>query len=99
LYDLLVAKRNAANSEDNPETISWQALGNETENALGQRIDNPRAFKIQFEADPELDKICSYGPEGVKLKTDAEEMPATGGNTGKNTVSKMAKSATARRQG
>lgn len=94
-----MAKRNAANSEDNPETISWQALGNETENTLGQRIDNPRAFKVQFEADPELDKICSYGPGGVKLKTDAEEMPASGGNTGKNTVSDMAKSATARRQG
>ena len=75
------------------------ALGNETENTLGQRIDNPRAFKVKFEADPELDKICSYGPEGVKLKTDAEEMPASGGNTGKNTVSNMAKSATARRQG
>jgi len=94
-----VAKRNAANSEDNPEIISWQALGNETENALGQRIDSPRAFKVKFEADPELDDICSYGPEGVKLKTDAEEMSTSGGNTGKNTVSKMAKSATARRQG
>lgn len=95
----MAAKRNAANSEDNPETISWQALGNETENVLGQRIDNPRSFKIKFESDPELEKICSFGPEGVKLKTDAEEMPTSGGNTGKNTVSKMAKSATARRQG
>jgi hypothetical protein len=47
----LAAKRNAADSEDNPETISWQALGNETENALGQRIDNPKDFKVQFEED------------------------------------------------
>jgi len=99
LYDLLVAKRNAADSEDNPETISWTALGNETENALGQRIDNPRDFKVKFEADPELDKICSYGPEGVKIKSNAEESPASGGNTGKDTVAQMAKSATARRQG
>lgn len=95
----MAAKRNAADSEDNPETISWQALGNETENALGQRIDNPKDFKVKFEADPELDKICSYGPEGVKIKTSAEEAPASGGNTGKDTVGQMAKSATARRQG
>lgn len=94
-----MAKRNAADSEDNPETISWQALGNETENALGQRIDSPRAFKIKFEADPELEKICSYGPEGVKIKTNAEEAPASGGSTGQDNVGKMAKAATARRQG
>lgn len=94
-----MAKRNAADSEDNPETISWTALGNETENVLGQRIDNPRAFKIQFEANPELEKIASYGPEGVKIKTNAEEAPASGGNTGQDNVGKMAKAATARRQG
>jgi hypothetical protein len=46
-----------------------------------------------------LKKICSYGPEGVKIKTSAEEAPASGGNTGKDTVGQMAKSATARRQG
>lgn len=98
MYDLLVAKRNAADSEDNPETITWQALGTETENVLGQRIDSPQTFKSRFEANPELEKICSFGPEGVKLKTSAEEMPAQGGNTGQDNVSKMAKSATARRQ-
>lgn len=99
MYDLLVAKRNAADSEDNPETISWAALGNETENALGTRIDSPRSFKVKFEANPKLGEICSYGPEGVKIKTNAEEAPASGGNTGQDTVGKMAKSATARRQG
>lgn len=95
----MAARKNAADSEDNPEVITWQALGTETENVLGQRIDNPRDFKIRFEANPELDSICSYGPEGVKLKTDAETFQQSGGNTGKNTVSKMAKSATSRRQG
>ena len=73
MYDLLAAKKNAADSEDNPETISWQALGNETENVLGQRIDDANKFGILYDANPAFKELCSFGPEGVKLNTSSAE--------------------------
>jgi len=95
---LLLSKRNSADSEDNPETISWQALGNETENVLGQRIDSPRSFGVVFDSDPQFKEICSFGPEGIKLKTQSEEYNGSRGHQ-TNTVSQAAKRATNKRIG
>ena len=91
-----MAKRNAADSADNPEVISWQALGNITQNVLGQRIDSPDKFGPRFEANPSFAEICSFDPQGVRLKTRAAEMPqqSAGGEKGR-IVSQMAKRATA----
>lgn len=96
----MVAKRNAADSAGNPEVISWAALGNETENVLGQRIDSPSKFGPRFEANPSFAEICSFDPQGVKLKTRETEMPQQSGgdpNAGNMTKS-MAKSALNRRR-
>lgn len=93
-----MALKNAADSEDNPETISWQALGNETENVLGQRIDNPRDFGVRYDANPSFKELCSFGPEGIKINTQSAESPTTRGGTD-TTVSAAAKRATAKRQG
>ena len=98
MYDLLAAKKNAADSEDNPETISWQALGNETENVLGQRIDDANKFGTLYDANPAFKELCSFGPEGVKLNTSSAEARTTRGGTD-TTVEKAAKRATAKRQG
>lgn len=93
-----MAIKNAADSEGNPETISWQALGNETENVIGTRIDHPNKFGPLYDANPAYKELCSFGPEGVKLNTDEAESSATRGGTD-TTVSAAAKRATARRQG
>ena len=94
-----MAKKNAADSEGNVETISWQALERETQNVLGQRIDQD-AFIRRFNANPSFKEICSFLPQGVKLKTNTDTaQQKTGGNTGQNTVSQMAKKATAKRIG
>ena len=96
----MVAKKNAADSRGNPEIISWRALGNETENAIGQRIDSADKFGPRFNANPSFKEICSFDPQGVKLKTSAETASQqSGGETGKSTVSQMAKKATAKRIG
>ena len=45
-------------------------------------------------------EICSFDPQGVKLKTSAETAKQqSGGDTGRSTVSQMAKKATAKRIG
>ena len=95
-----MAKRNAADSNDNPEIINWKALGNITQNVLGQRIDSPDKFGPRFEANPAFKEICSFDPQGVKLKTRAAEMPQqSGGDPNKgNMTSSMAKSALNRRR-
>ena len=96
----MVAKKNAADSRGNPEVISWRALGNETENAIGQRIDSADKFGPRFDANPSFKEICSFDPQGVKLKTSAETAKQqSGGDTGRSTVSQMAKKATAKRIG
>jgi hypothetical protein len=95
-----VAKRNAADSADNPEVISWQALGNITQNVLGQRIDSPDKFGPRFEANPSFGEICSFDPQGVRLKTKASINPQQSGgdpNAG-NLTKSMAKSALNRRR-
>jgi hypothetical protein len=95
-----VAKKNAADSRGNPEVISWRALGNETENAIGQRIDSADKFGPRFNANPSFKEICSFDPQGIKLKTSQEtSSQQTGGNTGRSTVNQMAKKATAKRIG
>ena len=95
-----MAKKNAADSRGNPEVISWRALGNETENAIGQRIDSADKFGPRFDANPSFKEICSFDPQGVKLKTSAETAKQqSGGDTGRSTVSQMAKKATAKRIG
>jgi hypothetical protein len=95
-----VAKRNAADSADNPEVINWQALGKLTQNVLGQRIDSADKFGPRFNANPAFDQICSYDPRGVKLKTRASEQPQqSGGDPTKGNLTKsMAKSALNRRR-
>lgn len=96
----MVAKKNAADSRGNPEIISWRALGNETQNAIGQRIDSVDKFAPRFDANPSFKEICSFDPQGVKLKTSKETASQqSGGETGKSTVSQMAKKATAKRIG
>ena len=95
-----MAKRNAADSANNPEIISWAALGNITQNAIGQRIDSPDKFGPRFEANPSFAEICSFDPQGVRLKTRASEMPQQSGgdpNAG-NLTKSMAKSALNRRR-
>jgi len=95
-----VAKKNAADSRGNPEVISWRALGSITQNALGQRIDSEDTFAPRFDANPSFKDLCSFGPQGVTLKTRASTAhPQSGGNTGRSTVSQMAKKATAKRVG
>lgn len=94
----MAAKKNAADSEENPETISWQALGNETENVMGQRIDSPNLFGVFYDANPQFKELCSFGPEGVKLNTQEAESDQTRGGTD-NSVGQMAKRATAKRAG
>jgi len=94
----LAAKKNAADSEENPETISWAALGNETENVLGQRIDSANTFKTYYDANPAFKELCSFDPKGVKLNTREAEAQQTRGGTD-TTVSSAAKRATAKRQG
>jgi len=95
-----VAKRNAADSSDNPEVISWRALGNLTQNMLGQRIDSPSKFGPRFESNPSFAEICSFDPQGVKLKTHAANMPSQSGGDPKaaNLTKSMAKSALNRRR-
>jgi hypothetical protein len=79
--------------------ISWQAFGNETENVLNQRIDSPSKFAPRFEANPSLKDVCSFGPEGIKLKTKKSTAQTnTGGNTGADFVGKAAKRATDKRR-
>jgi hypothetical protein len=96
----LIGLRNNADSQDNPEVINWPALGTKTQNSLRQRIDNIKDFSRRFDADPRLTSICSFDAQGVHLKTNAETAgPQSGGNTGKTTVSQMAKKATAKRIG
>ncbi|NBR61663.1 MAG: hypothetical protein EBT86_08450 [Actinobacteria bacterium] len=95
-----MAKRNAADSEDNPETISWNALGHLTQNTIGQRIDSADSFGPRFQANPAFDQICSFDDQGVHLKTRASEMPSKSGgdpNAG-NLTKSMAKSALNRRR-
>jgi len=96
----LVAKRNAADSANNPEVISWQALGNLTQNTIGQRIDSADKFGPRFEANPAFDQICSFDPQGVRLKTRASEEPQqSGGDPSKGNLTKsMAKAALNRRR-
>lgn len=67
---------------------------------LGQRIDSPSKFGPRFEANPAFDQICSFDPQGVRLKTSASEMPQqSGGDPGKGNLTKsMAKSALNRRR-
>jgi hypothetical protein len=67
---------------------------------LGQRIDSPSKFGPRFEANPSFAEICSFDPQGVKLKTSASEMPSQSGgdpNAG-NLTKSMAKSALNRRR-
>lgn len=95
-----MAKRNSADSADNPEVINWAAFGDITQNVLGQRIDSPSKFGPRFEANPSFAEICSFDPQGVRLKTRASEEPQqSGGDPGKGNLTKsMAKSALNRRR-
>lgn len=92
----MVGKRNAADSQGNPEVINWRAFGQLTQNVIGQRIDKPNLFGPRFEANPSYAEICSFDPQGVKLKTStSQQSDQTMGNEKGRIVSQMAKRATA----
>lgn len=85
-----------ANTQQQSSYFSWGALSNLTKNIDGQHVDYD-TFKASYDQNPELFKhlVQHYDPRGITLMT-ADKKPKQGGK--QDTVSQMAKSATARRQ-
>jgi hypothetical protein len=85
-----------ANDQQQPSYLSWGALSNLPTNMDGQAV-NYDTFKSSYDSNPELFKhlVKHYDARGVTLNTQVKK-PQQGGQ--QDTVSKMAKSATARRR-
>lgn len=87
-----------ANSQGQTGEYTWQELGNYNQNIEGSPLSYD-SFKTAYDANPELFQniVHNYNADGIVLKTN-EKKPKAGSGDG-DSVSKMAKAATARRRG
>ena len=100
LLNLLVRK---ANNQQQPSYYTWDAF-NARMKSVGDVQFNYDSFKGLVDANPTfkqavMKNVKRYDGEGIELNTQKEAEKTPQGGEGEDTVAKMAKAATARRQG
>ena len=100
LLNLLVKK---ANNQQQPSYFTWDAF-NARMASVGDAQFDYDSFKNLMDTNPQVNamvmkNIKRYDGDGIELNTQVESPKTPQGGEGEDTVAKMAKAATARRQG